>query len=228
MSAASEKRNDRIESLLERARGACDGGDWFQSETLACEAMELSYKGGDFLRMSLAVEALRGCRMSRREHAVSCGAMYAFDSDIGDEDYELAEGCWLVEPPRVGADGRDLRELATQSKIAMLAISREPMTTTGLWPLVAVGPMVIRARIRPPREITPEWFIDAVEALGASAIDDVDPDASAIERVEELFLRLQTIPDSLGLHETLLGACREAAGEHARAGRSGGAGQSAA
>jgi len=228
LSAARNKRNDRVRTLIEQSNAANTDGDWYDAESHACEAMELAYKGVDFLRMSVAVEALCACRMARRDAAVSCGAMFAFDSDIGDDNYELAEGCWLIEPPRVGADGRDLREMASQAKIAMLTVCREPMTTTGLWPLAAVGPMVIRARIRPPQEITPNWFVSAVEALGASAIDDVDPDSGAIDRVEELLLRLQTIPDALCLHEALLGACREAAAADARANKDADADQSAA
>jgi len=228
VSAARTKRNDKIEKLIDQARAAHGDGDWYDAERHACEAMELSYKGVDFLRMSVAVEALQACRLARRDEAVSSETMYAFDSPIGEDDYDLADGCWLVEPPRVGADARNLREMASQMKIALVAVSREPMTSTGLWPLAAVGPMVIRARIRPPAEITPAWFVSAIEALGASAIDDVDPDSGAIDRVEELYLRLQTIPDSMGLHEALLGACREAAAADARAATGGGAGQSAA
>lgn len=229
MSAARTKRNDHIEKLISRADAAHADGDWYEAELHASKAMELSYKGVDFLRMSVAVEALRRCRCARRDEAVSSGAMYSFDSPIGEDDYELAVGCWLVEPPRVAADARDLREMASQAKIAMVAISREPTTLTGFWPVAALGPMVIRAKIRPPSEITPEWFISAIEALGASAIDDVDPDSGAIDRVEELFLRLGTIPDSMVLHDALLSACREAAADDARAGANhGGADQAAA
>lgn len=219
MTAARTKRNDKIETLMERALAAFNDGDWYDAERHACEAMELAYKGVDFLRMSVAVGSLRESRHARREEAIACGAMYAFDSEIGDDNYELAEGCWLVEPPRVGADARDLREMATQAKLAMFTVSREPTTQTGLWPIVAVGPMVIRAKVRAPQEITPGWFITAIEALGASAIDDVDPEACAIDRVEELYLRLQTIPDSMSLHDALLDACREAAASDASAGR---------
>ncbi len=217
MSESRTKRNEKIVTLIERANAAVGDGDWYDAERFACEAMELAYKGIDFLRMSVAIEALRDARAGRREAAVGSGAMYAFDSPIGEDDFELAEGCWLIEPPRVGADGRDLREMASQKKIAMFPVSREPMTTTGLWPLVAVGPLVIRAKVSPPQEITPSWFVSAVEALGASAIDDVDPESGAIDRVEELFLRLQTIPDAMCLHDALLDACREAAAADARA-----------
>lgn len=217
MSETRSKRNEKIVTLIDRANAAIGDGDWYDAERFAGEAMELAYKGIDFLRMSVAIEALREARTGRREAAVGCGAMYAFDSPIGEDDFELAEGCWLIEPPRVGADGRDLREMASQKKIAMFPVCREPVTATGLWPIVAVGPVVIRAKIRPPQEVTPSWFVTAIEALGASAIDDVDPESGAIDRVEELFLRLQTIPDAMCLHDALLDACREAAAADARA-----------
>jgi len=217
LSESRSKRNEKIVTLIDRAAEANAGGDWFSAERFAAEAMELAYKGIDFLRMSVAIEALRDARSARRECAVGSGAMYAFDSPIGEDDFEVAEGCWLIEPPRVGADARDLREMGSQSKVALFPVAREPVTTTGLWPIVAVGPMVIRAKIQPPQEITPGWFAGAIEALGASAIEDVDPESGAIDRVEELFLRLQTIPDAMCLHDALLDACREAAADHARA-----------
>ena len=59
--------------------------------------------------------------------------------------------------------------------------------------------------------------VDAIESLGASAIDDVDPESGAIDRVEELFLRLQTVPDSVRLHDALL----EEAGQRANDRRAG-------
>jgi len=229
MGSKQEQRIEKIETLVERAMSAHGGGDWYEAERFACEAMELAYKCVDFTRMGAAVEALLECRLSRREEALASEAMYAFDHAIGEDDYELAEGCWLIEPPRVGADGRDLREMASREKIAMVAVCREPETMLGQWPLVAVGPVVVRTKVRPPSEITPSWFVEAIEALAQSAIGDVDPESSAIDRVEELLLRVQAIPDSEALHVALLDACREAAAAEARAnGRRGTGDRSAA
>jgi hypothetical protein len=57
---------------------------------------------------------------------------------------------YLLSPPRVGVDGRVLREAATQKQVPVVIVVREPATKAGLWPVVAVGPVTVRARVAPP------------------------------------------------------------------------------
>lgn len=62
----------------------------------------------------------------------------------------LRAGCYLVSPPRVGVDGRTLRELADKHEVPIVVTVREPTTQAGLWPVVAVGPVTLRAKVPPP------------------------------------------------------------------------------
>jgi hypothetical protein len=57
---------------------------------------------------------------------------------------------YLLSPPRVGVDGRLMRETALRQEVPIVIIVREPTTKAGLWPIVAVGPVTVRARLAPP------------------------------------------------------------------------------
>lgn len=58
---------------------------------------------------------------------------------------------------------------------------------------------------------TSAWFEHAMEALGDAAIAQVDDSRSVWTKVDELMLRLTTVPDHELLHQVLASACRDAA-----------------
>jgi hypothetical protein len=118
-----------------------------------------------------------------------------------------------------------------------MVLVREPTTKTGMWPLVALGPVTIRAYVKPPEPAktrkkqrkldeddpepsaawandpfpTVEWFLSAAEQLGDAAIAGLDLGRGAISRVEELVMRLQAFPEHEKLHQALMTTCEEAA-----------------
>lgn len=211
---ARAKRNDRIDRLMEQTTAARRAGDVFDAERFAAEALTLSFRALDFDRMTSALAELQGARESLRALALAVGAVHTLDSP--GEPPPCEPGCWLVAPPRVGAEARALRDAGLDSRQAVLVVCREPLTQTGLWPLVCVGPCVVRTRIKPPRSLCVEWFVEAVEAVGAAAIDEVDPGDTPMDRLERLFERLQSAPDSLALHDAVAEACRDAANQDAK------------
>lgn len=193
---------------------------------------------------------------------------------------DLRPGCYLVQPPRVGLDGRVLRQALDDTEVPGLVVVREPTTRAGLWPLVALGPVTVRVHVPPPGPgslkaipgrmapyppsepvapakpapkgkasgggtaakktaakgeapaggaggaavavvkpgpMHPEglpdaaWFVEAVRRLGDAAIEQVDQTRSVHSRVDELLLRLETLPAHELLHQRLHEACLEAA-----------------
>lgn len=75
--------------------------------------------------------------------------VYVIDGDLPGPK-SLRPGCYLVTPPRVGVDGRALRELADKREIPIVVTVREPTTQAGMWPVVSVGPVTLRAKVPPP------------------------------------------------------------------------------
>lgn len=126
----------------------------------------------------------------------------------------LEPGAWLVQPPMVGADGRDLRSAALAAGIPVAVLCREPTTRAGRCPLVAVGDVVIRTLVDPPADPdAPDlnWFIAGMEALGLAAIAAMGKEQHPVRSVDALLAALDAHPDHELLHQALGDACRRAA-----------------
>lgn len=220
----SDKSVQAIASSLEKAEQALAAGEPFAAQAVASEAVRLSHQTRDFGRMARAVELLGAARQDIQRAATKSRRVTIIEDEVPG-GAEIKPGCYLVQPPRVGVDGRALRELATAAGVPAVVIVREPTTRTGLWPVVALGPVTIRARVKPPAggksakavpKPTPAWVQTAIEALAQAALETV-PESPAAARVDALVERLGSIPESPTLHEALRDACLAAADEVAAA-----------
>ena len=130
------------------------------------------------------------------------------------EDMPLKPGCYLVQPPSVGADARRLRLAALRREIPIAIMCREPKSRMGLCPVVAIGQVTVRARIEPPKDWDKpdhKWFVGAMEQLGDAAIEMLDTGLELDRQVDFLLAALDAVPDHEKLHQVLAEVCREAA-----------------
>jgi len=228
---------------MERASAALVERRYFDCERHCLEALELAHQQPDYERMARICLPLQEARRQKRDQAADSRRIFVVDDQLPAPD-QLRAGCYLVKPPRVGLDGRMLREMCEKKDIPAIVITREPTTRTGFWPIVALGPITIRTRIGPPPaetrpttkprkkkatepvepapvsaatapsadDVLPpvEWFLAAAEVLGDAAIASVDPARPAYARVEDLLMRLGTVPDHEKLHQRLAEACMQA------------------
>lgn len=221
MSAATQKSGQRIDTLMEEASADLGATLYFAAERKAAEALRMAHAAGDYDRMARILLPLQEARRQKRLLAIDAGAVHVLDRSPRLEEPEggveliIRPGCWLVAPPLVGADGRELRRRADDDEIPVLVVVREPETREGLWPIVMVGPSTIRTKVRPVRDPTPAWFLATNEALGDAAIAEVDATLPAVVRVERLMDRLLTVPEHEKLHQALAQACLEAEREGA-------------
>jgi hypothetical protein len=225
---------EKIDRIMEDASKALTGRRYFEAERLCVEAMEAAHTAADYERMARICLPLQESRRLKRQLASDAGNFFVMDDQLP-KPQSLQAGCYLVRPPRVGLDGRMLREMADQQEVPVIVVTREPTTRLGQWPVVALGPVTIRAYVDPPvpqpkkkgkeklavatrheadspeTAIPPvEWFLAACEALGDAAIDSVDPARPPAARVEEFWLRVQAHPDHEKLHQRLADACMDA------------------
>jgi hypothetical protein len=139
----------------------------------------------------------------------------------------IEPGFALVQPPLLGVDARSLRDRAERRHAALIVITREPLTRTGLWPVVAATTSkTVRTRVAPPRtlervetsitkdrgDVLPNerWFLDASRALGRQAVESVDDDLHPWWRVDDLVELCDVHRDDPSLLEALAGASEEA------------------
>jgi hypothetical protein len=221
-----DKSAQAVESLLSEGQRAQASKDLFAAQAAAAEALRLSHQARDYARMAEAVGQLNVARQDIRRAAAKARRVTIIEGEIP-SGAELKPGCYIVQPPRVGIDGRTLREIAAAARIPALVVVREPTTRSGLWPVVALGPVTVRTRIKPPAPTsskpakaepkpTPAWVQGALDALATASLADV-PGSPATVRVEALVERLGTVPESAELHEQLQRACLAAADELAAA-----------
>ncbi len=222
MTPAPRLKAQDIDQIMERASAALAVTDYFLAARLCLKALERAHRIGDFERMSRIVLPLQEARRQIRDTALDSGVCLE-RTTLPEPGEIFGVGCYLLCPPLIGVDGRSFRELAEGRRTPALVLTREPQTSAGKWPIVAVGggggpaglPVVVRVQVDPPAAgLTPDWFIATQEALGDAAIAKANAkhETPAPDHlVEDLLELLEAVPDHEKLHQALEAACRDAA-----------------
>jgi len=209
---------EQIDALMEEASQALAHTAYFQADRLARRGLLMARDADDFGRMARIILPLQEARRQRLQQALDVGSVTIVQMPI-EETTPIEPGCYLIQPPQVGADARRLRLAAMEREIPVAVVCREPLTSLKLCPIVAISPGVtIRTKIDEPADPAhPDlpWFLEAMEALGDFAISSLDPALTTLKRIDALLNRLDTIPDHEGLHQALEEACRQALQEQA-------------
>src|SRR6185503_7468160 len=170
-------KHRKIDELMEKASESLVRTAYFEAERMAEKALLMARQDRDFERMARIVLPLQESRRQRLQLALDGGKVRPLIKPIT-EDMKIEKGCYLVQPPNVGADARRLRLAALAAEVPVAVLCREPLTQTKLVPLVAISPgATIRTKVPPPRNAEhPElpWFVEALEALGDFAIESID------------------------------------------------------
>ena len=201
--------------ILDTAQKALDADRWFEAELMMLKLIEDARGAFDFDAMAAGVPVLRDARMARFEDAfrIADGTIRLL-TESPDEETIATPGCWLIQPPLVGADARTLRALAMEQEIPLATLCREPLTQLGLQPIVSIGRVTVRTKIDPPTEPQNpdmDWYRYALDELGESAIDSVDTGIDIVKQVDALLDRINTVQEHARLHDALEETCRLAA-----------------
>ena len=208
-------RHEKVDEIMERAETALRRSQWFEAERLAHRAVELARGQEDFALLARVLLPLQEARRQRVQEALGNKKVTILDVQAEiTEEMPLKPGCYLVNPPAVGADARRLRLAALRREIPVAILCREPLARSGLCPVVAIGQMTVRARIQPPKDWEKpdhRWFAGAMEQLGDAAIEMLDTGLELDRQVDFLLGALDAVPDHEKLHQALAAVCKEAA-----------------
>ena len=186
----------------------------FEAERTALAALEAARSSNDFRSMAAIIPTLRTARGARLEAALDASRSVRHLEARPEEDDVVEPGCYLVQPPLVGADARALRIAAFEQEVPVAVICREPMTDLKLRPVVAIGRITVRARVLPAADDSNpdlDWLLAAMNEIGETAIESVDTGTPVPKQVDALLDRLDSIPDHARLHDVLAEACLVAA-----------------
>ena len=210
----SNAKRKKIDELMERATHALTETEYFDAERLVMKALQLARQAGEFEQIARIALPLQEARRQRIILAFdACDEVTIVQQPVT-EDTVIKPGCYIVQPMMVGADARRLRMKAFNDNVPVAVLCREPLSQMGLQPLVAIGEVTIRTKVRPPKnreQPSKEWFIDSMEALGDTALAEIDPALKNEKRIDAILHCLDAVPDHEKLHQALAEAARETA-----------------
>jgi hypothetical protein len=211
---AGPSRQEKVDELMDAAEEALRGSKWFEAERLAQRGLEMARAQDDWAMLARIVLPLQEARRQRLQAAMTPKAKVRLVESEVPEEATVEAGCYLVQPPAVGADARRMRLAALRQEVPATILCREPRTRLGLCPVVAIGMITVRTKIAPPADWdTPDmaWYAGAMEQLGDAAIAMLDTGLELDRQVDFLISALDTVPDHEKLHQVLADVCREAA-----------------
>ncbi len=214
---------------LSEAQRALSDARWHDAADAAQRAVRDARTSERFDALADASEL--AARAHERIHAAAVeasgeGALIAArDTDLPDP---VPPGCYLLQPPMVGADAARFRALAREARVPVVVLAREPLTRASRWPVVSVGDVILRVRVEPPRGVQRVagrmtgddypgpaplgWFLAAHARLGDAALERIDPDEHPHHRVDDLLEFASALPDHAGIARALAETAREAVG----------------
>lgn len=216
----------QIDEMMEHASHALADTRYFEAASLAWRALLRARQTVDFERMRRITLPLQEARRQIRQRAVDSAEHATLICHPDDAPARVKPGLYLLQPPLIGADARALRMAAEKTKTPAVVLAREPLTRSGLWPIVSVARCSVRTRITPPvdveedarsptrddyRGVPPvgrEWFEWAAEQLGDAAIESSKQAAHPYWRIDDALERLEAVPDHEKLHQFIAEQCR--------------------
>jgi hypothetical protein len=210
---AGPSRQEKVDELMDAAEEALRGSKWFDAERHAQRALEMARTLDDWALMARIALPLQEARRQRVQSVMSPKAGIRIVEGEVPEEVTVEPGCYLVQPPGVGADARRMRLAALRQDVPVTVLCREPRTRMGLCPVVAIGMLTVRTKIVPPSDWdAPDmaWYAGAMEQLGDAAIAMLDTGLELDRQVDFVLSALDAVPDHEKLHQALAAVCKEA------------------
>ena len=211
-------RRLKLTRLLSKARNALEKEDGFLlAEAVAEDALPVALEMEEYDDLADVIEILHSARQQRVD-ALTAGGPDGVEISIievpsSEEEHDVQPGCYLVQPPQVGADARRLARRARECRVPIMVLCREPLTPRQLVPIVTLGfGTTIRAYVDPPKEPDKpdlQWFMDALDELGTTAMNMINPDMRDSRRIEHILSMVNALPDHNDLHLLAISSCRE-------------------
>ena len=214
----STQQTNPIDEQMELATEALTQGRYLEAAHLCRDALALARSENDFGRMKRICMPLLEAQRYLRQSALESGVIHTISKSTDIPEIP-GNQCFLFAPNFVGADALRFRIAANDAGIAPFVLTREPTTSKNQWPIVGVADRVVRIRIDPPKDDTPnpKWFSAAGEALGDQAIQDAlsasQPDDPPAWIVDDFLDRLDACPEHEKFIMALTQACANAMGQ---------------
>ena len=164
-----------------------------------------------------AIKNLSEARVARA-HAAHNGKRVRLVSDRDEIEAVYEGGRYLVQPPLVARDASLLDGFLRSVGFSGVVACREPDTSLGRCPIVALGSGVtVRVQVdapKNPNKPTCAWFDYALEELGNHVIEKINPDSSTQRQLDSLIAHFSAIPTYRGAYLVAIELCNTLASEN--------------
>ncbi len=121
-------------------------------------------------------------------------------------------GRYLVRPPLVGRDSGIIHGALREKGFAALVLCREPSTSLGLCPIVALGSgVIVRVQIeesKNPEKPTCAWFDHAIVELGEHVVSKMDKNSTSQRQLDYLLAHVPAVSTYPSIYEVGIALCR--------------------
>jgi len=121
-------------------------------------------------------------------------------------------GRYLVQPPLVGRDAGIIHGTLREQGLAALVLCREPSTSLGLCPIVALGSgVIVRVQIEGPKnpsKPTCAWFDHAIVEFGEHVLSKIDKNSTSQRQLDYLLAHLPAVSTCPSIYEAGIALCR--------------------
>ena len=189
---------------------------WFKVEKDAAAAIDIARAASDWETLSSEIENLSEARSSRATAAHNGKKVRVIQSSEEVDTIKDA-GRFLVQPPLVARDAALLDNAFKSSGISSVVVCREPVTSLGLCPVVALGSgVIVRVQVKEPKnpqKPTCAWFDHAIKELGEHVLERLDQNATHTRQLDYLLAHFSAVPTFLGMYQSAIALCNTLAHE---------------
>ena len=183
---------------------------WFKAESDAVAAVGLSRASQHWDTLATDIEKLLGARVQRARGAHNGKRVQLVQSS--EKAVEMkGGGRYLVQPPLVARDAALLENSLKSSGFSIVVACREPVTSLGMCPIVALGSGVtVRVQVdapKNPQQPTCAWFDNALEELGDHVLEQLNTTATDQRQLDYLLAHLSAIPTHVATHRAAIERC---------------------
>lgn len=187
---------------------------WFKAASGAIAAIGLARASARWDTLATEIESLKKARV-QRTGAAHNGKKVQLVQSVEEIDSINGGGRYLVQPPLVARDAALLENALNSSGISCVVACREPITSLGLCPIVALGSGVtVRVKVEKPenpQKPTCVWFDNALEELGNHVLEQLNTDATEQRQLDYLLAHLSAIPTHVAAYRAAIEICHSLA-----------------
>ncbi|MBT5409701.1 MAG: hypothetical protein HOK75_05500 [Phycisphaerae bacterium] len=183
---------------------------WFKNEANAVVGIDACRASQDWTALAKHIQDVCTARMQRAD-ASRNGAKVQIVQSREDIENLHDTGRYLFQPPLVARDAAMFDNAMKSNGVSVVVACREPKTSLGLCPVVALGSGVTtRVQIEEPKNPTKptcSWFDHALEELGNHILEQMNKESASRSQLDYLLAHIPASPTHTGLYNTAIALC---------------------